>query len=74
MRHSRREVLHWGVTENVVATRVIPQLREAFPFDAATHGSSYLVFDRDAIFFREVVAAIGSSSGLRLCPFGSPTP
>ncbi len=58
MRHSRREILHWSVTENPTATWVIQQLREAFPFDAATNGSSYLVFDRDAIFSGEVVAAI----------------
>jgi hypothetical protein len=36
------------------------QLREAFPFDAPASGSGYLVFDRDAIFSAEVVAAIVS--------------
>jgi putative transposase len=60
MKHSRREILHWSVTENPTATWVIQQLREAFPFDAAVNGSSYLLFDRDAIFSREVVAAIRS--------------
>jgi hypothetical protein len=36
------------------------QLREAFPFDAPASGSGYLVFDRDAIFSVEAVAAIVS--------------
>ncbi len=40
--------------------RINLQPREAFPFDAAANGSSYLVFDRDAIFSAEVVPAIVS--------------
>ena len=60
IRHGRREIVHWSVTENPTATWIIQQLREAFPFDAAASGSRYLVFDRDAIFSAEVVAAIVS--------------
>ncbi len=60
IRHGRREIAHWNVTEKPTATWAIQQLREAFPFDAAASGSSHLVFDRDAIFSAKVVAAIVS--------------
>jgi transposase InsO family protein len=60
IRHGRREIVHWSVTEHPTAPWVIQQLREAFPFDAAASGSSYVVFDRDAIFSTEVVSTIVS--------------
>jgi transposase InsO family protein len=58
MRHRRREIVHWNITQNPTAGWVIQQLREAFPFDAATHWAHYLIFDRDAIFSEEVVASV----------------
>ena len=60
IRHSRREIVHWAVTETPSAPWVVQQLREAFPFDEAARGSRYLVFDRDAIFSAAVVAAVTS--------------
>ncbi len=60
IRHSRREIVHWCVTESPTAPWVVQQLREAFPFDEAGRGSRYLVFDRDTIFSSEVVAAVAS--------------
>ncbi len=59
IRHSRREIVHWSVTERPTAPWVVQQLREAFPFDVAGL-SRYLVFDRDTIFSAEVVAAVSS--------------
>jgi len=60
IRHSRREIVHWCVTESPTAPWVVQQLREAFPFDEASRGSRYLVFDRDTISSAEVVAAVAS--------------
>ena len=60
IRHSRREVVHWSVTESPTASWVVQQLREAFPFDEAGRRSRYLVFDRDTIFSAEVIAAVAS--------------
>ena len=59
IRHSRREIVHWNVTERPTASWVVQQLREAFPFDEAGR-SRYLVFDRDAIFSAAVVSAVTS--------------
>jgi putative transposase len=61
-RHSRREVVHWSVTESPTAPWVAQQLREAFPFDEPGRSSRYLVFDRDTIFSAEVVATVASMS------------
>ena len=60
IRHSRREIVHWSVTESPTALWVVQQLRETFPFDDAGGRSRYLVLDRDAIFSAAVVAAIAS--------------
>jgi len=57
IRHARREVVHWNITAAPTASWVIQQLREAFPFDAA---SRYLIFDRDSIFCSDVVAVVRS--------------
>ena len=43
IRHARREVVHWGATENPTSAWVVQQLREAFPYDRA--GAKYLVLD-----------------------------
>jgi len=60
IKHSRREILHWSVTERPTAPWVIQQLRETFPFDDAGGRSRYLVHDRDTIFSPAVVAAVAS--------------
>jgi len=57
IRHARREIVHWNITATPTASWVIQQLREAFPFDAA---SRHLIFDRDSIFCADVVAVIRS--------------
>jgi hypothetical protein len=53
--HERRRVLHFNATSNPSATRVIQQLREAFPYDTAPR---YLIFDRDSIFSKAVVGFV----------------
>lgn len=59
IRHGRRDIAHWNVTEHPSARWVGQQLREAFPYDSAPR---YLVFDRDAIFSAEVVRTVRSLS------------
>jgi putative transposase len=56
IRHARREVVHWAVTEYPTSAWVVQQLREAFPYDDAGR-ARYLVFDRDSTFSAEVVSA-----------------
>lgn len=60
IRHGRRDVVHWNVTESPTAPWVVQQLREAFPFDEAGCRTKYLVFDREATFSTEVIAAMES--------------
>jgi len=60
IRHSRREIVHWCVTDSPTAPWVVQQLQETFPFDDAGARSKYLVLDRDTIFSAAVVAAIES--------------
>ena len=55
IRHGRRQIMQFNVTEHPTATWVVQQLREAFPYDSAP---SYFVFDRDSTFSAEVVATI----------------
>ncbi len=55
--HERRRLLHFNVTPNPTACRVIQQLREAFPGDFAPR---FLLYDRDSIFSAEVTATIRS--------------
>jgi putative transposase len=60
IRHSRREIVHWSVTESPTPPWVVQQLREAFPFDETGHGVRYLLFDRDSSFSTDVVTAATS--------------
>jgi putative transposase len=60
IRHSRREIVHWSVTESPTPPWVVQQLREAFPFDDTGGRSKYRGLDRDTIFSAAVVAAIES--------------
>ncbi len=53
--HGRRRILHFNVTTNPTAQRVIQQLREAFPGESAP---SYLIYDNDSIFSDRVRGAI----------------
>jgi hypothetical protein len=50
--HGRRRILHFDTTDQPTAAWVVQQLREAFGFAPAPR---HLIFDRDAIFSREVV-------------------
>ena len=50
----RRRILHVNVTKHPTSGWIIPQLREAFPFEAS---HKYLIFDRDPKFGIEVMAA-----------------
>src|SRR6266540_223562 len=59
IRHGRRDIAHWNITENPSAHWVSQQLREAFPFES---GSRYLVFDRDTIFSQQVVRTVRAMS------------
>ena len=53
--HDRRRILHFNVTANPTGAWVMQQLREAFPYEFAP---KYLIFDRDAKFDPDVVAAV----------------
>lgn len=53
--HDRRRILHLNVTEHPTAAWVIQQLRESFPYDTVP---SYLVFDRDSIFAKNVISTL----------------
>jgi putative transposase len=53
--HGRRRILQLNVTRNPTGRWVVQQLREAFPYDSARR---YLIFDRDAKFSLDVVAAV----------------
>jgi len=55
IRHGRRQIVHFNVTEHPTAAWVVQQVREAFPFDTAPKD---LVFDRDSIFSAQVVGAV----------------
>lgn len=47
LRHDRREVVHFNVTQNPTAQWTAQQIVEAFPFDTAPR---YLLRDRDSIY------------------------
>jgi putative transposase len=53
--HDHRRILHFNVTRNPTSHWVVQQLREAFPFEPS---HKYLIFDRDAKFGPEVIAAV----------------
>jgi putative transposase len=55
--HDRRRILHCNVTRRPPSLWIVQQLREAFPFDSAPR---FLVFDRDAKYGLEVLAAVNS--------------
>ena len=62
IRHGRRQIVHFNVTEHPTATWVIQQLREAFPYDTAP---KYLIFDRDSTFSGAVAGAVMSGAKRR---------
>ena len=68
--HDRRRILHCNVTKHPSSAWVIPQLREAFPYDAAP---KFLIFDRGANFNGEVIETV-KSFGIepKRTSFGSP--
>jgi hypothetical protein len=43
--HDRRRILHFNVTNHPTSMWIVPQLREAFPFEPTPR---FLVFDGDA--------------------------
>ena len=55
--HDRRRILHFNVTKHPASTWIVQQLREAFPFESV---SRFLLFDRDAKYGFEVLAAVRS--------------
>jgi len=55
--HSRRRIIHVNVTFHPTSQWVVQQLRESFPDEMAP---TYLIFDNDTIFSREVSASIES--------------
>jgi putative transposase len=59
IRHGRRDVAWYSVTESPTAAWVAQQLREAFPFETAP---KYLVIDRDRSFGSNVVTTLRSMS------------
>ncbi len=67
--HARRRILHFDVTEHPLASWVVQQLREAFPYDTAPH---HLVFDRDAIFSARVVSIVDADGAGRCSILGVP--
>ena len=57
LRHDRREIVHFNVTEHPTAQWTTQQILEAFPFDTAPR---YLLRDRDAIYGKTVQQRIKS--------------
>jgi putative transposase len=53
--HSRREILHFGVTRHPTSSWIVQQLREAFPYSTASRS---LIFDRDDKLGIEVPTAV----------------
>ena len=53
--HDRRRILHFNVTRHPTSAWVVQQLREAFPYRSPHR---HLIFDRDAKFGMDVVAAV----------------
>ena len=71
LKHERRRVVHFNVTEHPTAQWTGQQLVEAFPWDEAPR---YLLRDRDTIMARSFAAACAASasrkSSLRHAPRG----
>ncbi|MCP3883736.1 MAG: transposase family protein, partial [Sulfitobacter sp.] len=60
LRHERRQVVHFNITEHPTAQWTAQQIVEAFPFDTAPR---YLLRDRDNIYgerFRRRVRSLGA--------------
>jgi transposase InsO family protein len=57
LRHDRREIVHFNVTEHPTARWTAQQIVEAFPIDTAPR---YLLRDRDAIYGKTVQQRIKS--------------
>jgi putative transposase len=57
VRHERRAVVHWNVTESPSTAWTAQQVVEAFPFDRAPR---YLVRDRDGIYGTRFVRRVRS--------------
>src|SRR5882762_6124915 len=55
--HGRGRVLHFNVTRHPTGSWIVPQLREAFPYQSA---SRFLIFDRDAKYGLEVPIVVRS--------------
>jgi transposase InsO family protein len=67
LRHERRQVVHFNVTEHPTAQWTAQQIVEAFPFDTAPR---YLLRDRDNIYgerFRRRVKSLGVDE-VRIAP------
>ena len=64
IRHDRREIIHWNVTQHPTGGWVVQQLREAFPDSTE---DLCLIFDRDTKFSAEVHLFLDSAriSGIR---------
>ena len=59
LRHDRRAIIHFDVTENPTQVWLARQMTEAFPWDTAP---GYLLRDRDASYgksFRDRIQAMG---------------
>jgi hypothetical protein len=69
LRHERREVVHFNVTEHPTAQWTAQQMVEAFPWDPAP---KYVVRDRDQIYgetFRRRVKSLGMEEVLIACAY-----
>jgi len=53
--HDRRRILHFNITRHPTSHWIVHQLRESFPYESAPN---FLIFDRDAKYGLEVLAAI----------------
>ena len=70
IRHDRREIIHFNVTEHPTGEWVVQQLREAFP---ESTDDQCLIFDRDAKFGAEVHQFL-DSAGISAIPHQLPQP
>jgi putative transposase len=57
LRHDRRRIVHFAVTEQPHAAWVAQQLREAFPFE---EGPKYLIRDKDGVYGAETSQCLKS--------------
>lgn len=61
MRHDRRQVVHYNITDHPTAEWATQQVREAFPFETAPR---FLVHDNDATFTSAVFQGCLKSMGI----------